>query len=256
MRRVTFPSGRRLPGVTRHDTAGAQLRLLVGALVLIAALLTVATVAATQLWLSLTVSVVLLAVAAAGLRYGVPRVLVLVTLGFVAVLLGSAAMQWSAAPAPVSAGLDSATPALARAPGPTLISGTVSESGRPLAGVPVQVTLLPRMNDAEVGESLDLTQLDPVLTDEQGRYVVTLALADVDPSSLLPGRALNFEVGLVDPMLNPVSTSARFPRRGSDWVDVFDDRRGEPKTLDFDLGAMKATETGAGARHRWPLFRL
>lgn len=256
MRRVTFETGRRLPGVTEHEDSGAQLRLLVGGLVLIAALLTVATVAATQLWLSLIVSVVLLAVAGAGLRYGVPRVLVLVTLGFVAVLLGATALQWSAVPAPVSAGLDSAAPELARAPGPTLISGTVSESGRPLVGVPVQVTMFPKTDDTEVGESFDLAELDPVLTDEQGRYVVTLPLADVDPSFLLAGRVLNFQVGVTDPMLIPVSTSARLPRRATDWVDVFDDAGGEPKTLDFDLDAMKATETGAGTKHRWPLFRL
>ena len=248
---VTSATARRLPGVATQDTAVAQLRFLVGGFVLIAGLLTVATIAATQLWLSLTAGVLLAVVALAGLRRGVPRLFVLITLGFAAVLLGAAGVQlWAerTSTQPVSD--------VAFAPRPVLISGTVSESGRLLSGVPVQVTMQPRMDDLEVGESVDLEQLDPVMTDELGRYVVRLAPADVDQAYLLPGRVLNFQVAVSDPMTNPISTSARFPRRGSDWVGVFGDRHAEPKTLDFDLSAMRATETGDGAPHRWPLFRL
>lgn len=47
----------------------------------------------------------------------------------------------------------------------------MSQSGRPLAGVPVQVTVFPRTKDTEVGESVDLAQLDPVLTNVPGHHI-------------------------------------------------------------------------------------
>jgi hypothetical protein len=77
---------------TREPGAG-QVRLLAGGLVLIAALLTIATVAATQLWLSLLASVALLAVGLGALRRGVPRLFVVITLGFAVVLAGITVLQ-------------------------------------------------------------------------------------------------------------------------------------------------------------------
>ena len=113
-----------------QETVVAQLRFLAGGLVLIAGLLTIATVAATQVWLSLLAGVLLSPLALAGLRHEVSRLLVVITLGFALVLLAGAVVQWEAEDAPAEAAADTA-----RAPAPILISGTVSESGRPLSGV-------------------------------------------------------------------------------------------------------------------------
>ncbi len=227
------------------------MRLLVGGLVLIAGLLTIATVAATEPWLSLVASVALLAVGLGALRRGVPRLFVVITLGFAVVLAGVAVLQWSAEEAP--AGAEAASVVTSA---PMLLSGTVTESGTPLAGVPLQVTLWPSNEDTEVGERVDTRELPPVTTDEKGRYVVTLALEDVPAKYLLDGRVLNFDVGVTDPFIAPIGASVRYPRGGRDWVGVFGDRRSAPTTLDFDLGSMKATETGDGETQTWDLVRL
>lgn len=235
-----------------QGAAGEQLGLLVGGLILLAGLLTIATVAATQLWLSLSMGAALLVVALLGLWHGIPRVLILITVGFGVVLLSSALFQL-----PVQESSAAADPDVVPTPRPVLISGVVSESGRPLAGVPVQVRLWPSLDEAEVGERIDVKELRPVSTDAQGRYVVTLPVEDVPAKYLMSGRTMNFAVMLIDPLIAEISTSARYPRDSEWWVDAFAGRDTGPKTLDFDLGAMRATETdGDGDVQKWPILRL
>ena len=232
-------------------SSAEQLRLLVGGLLLSAGLLTIATVAATQPWLSLLASGSLLAVGLRALRQGLSRLFVAITLGFAVVLAGITVLQWGAEE---TSAVAEAGPSAAS--GPMLLSGTVTDSGIPLAGVPLQVTLWPSNEDTEVGEQVDARDLPPVRTDEHGRYVVTLAPEDVPAKYLLPGRVLNFQVALTDPFIAPLSASARYARGGHDWVDVFGDRHAVPTTLDFDLGSMKATQTSDGETQTWDIVRL
>ena len=127
-------------------SSAEQLRLLVGGLLLIAGLLTIATVAATQPWLSLLASGSLLAVGLRALRQGLSRLFVAITLGFAVVLAGITVLQWGAEE---TSAVAEAGPSAAS--GPMLLSGTVTDSGIPLAGVPLQVTLWPSNEDTEVG---------------------------------------------------------------------------------------------------------
>jgi hypothetical protein len=234
-----------------RNPADGRVRLLVGGVVLIAGLLIIAMVAATEPWLPPLASVALLAVGLSALRRGVPRLFIAITLGFAVVLAGVTVLQWAPEEAPAVA---EAAPVMIA--GPTLLSGTVTEAGTPLADVPLQVTLWPSNEDTEVGELVDTRDLPAVTTDEQGRYVVTLALEDVPAKYLLSGRVLNFNVAVTDPFMAAISASARYPRGGHDWVDVFGDKNSEPTTLDFDLGSMKATETADGESQTWDLVQL
>lgn len=136
----------------------------------------------------------------------------------------------------------------------TLITGTVTSARGPLADMRVRVRLWPAEDDTEVGEDVALVSLEPVRTDEQGRYVVLLPLKDVPVKYLMSRGIVNFDVWLSDAGVAPISTSARHPRAASWWVDVFDERHGNPKSLDFHLESMTATEKSGGERETWPLI--
>ena len=136
----------------------------------------------------------------------------------------------------------------------TLVAGTVTGAEGPMADVEVSVTLRPAEEDVEVGQAVELHSLEPVRTDGEGRYVVALPLKDVPAQYLMSGRVVNFDVWLNDAGVGPISTSARHPRAASWWVDVFDQRHDAPKTLDFDLEAMSATEKSGDDSQRWPLI--
>ncbi len=114
--------------------------------------------------------------------------------------------------------------------------------------------LWPAQDDTEVGESVALFSLEPVRTDDQGRYVVVLPLEDVPANYLTPRHIVNFDVWLSDAGVAPISTSAHHPRGASWWVDVFDERHDNPKSLDFDLDTMSATERSSDGPETWPLI--
>lgn len=135
----------------------------------------------------------------------------------------------------------------------TLLTGTVTDADGPVANTRVRVSLWPAEDDAAVGEEVDIFPVKPVRTDEQGRYAVVLPVADVPARYLLSRRIANFDVWLGDAGVAPLSTSARYSRAAGWWVDVFDDHGAGPKTIDFDLGSMEATERSADGRETWPL---
>jgi hypothetical protein len=137
--------------------------------------------------------------------------------------------------------------------GPVLVTGTVSRDGGPLRDTPVAVQIWSN-EDVEVGESIDLHEIGPVLTDEHGRYTIVLARQDLAAEYLEGEDVVNFDVRVMDPFLTPTSTSAEHTADGS-WTDVGGGTG--PMTVDFDLGTMKATVTYAdGSKDRWSLVRL
>ena len=95
--------------------------------------------------------------------------------------------------------------------------------------------------------------MEPVRTDDQGRYAVVLPVADVPAEYLLHRRIANFDLWLDDAGVAPLSASARYSRAAGWWVDVFDDYGAGPKTIDFDLESMTARERSADGRETWPL---
>jgi len=134
-----------------------------------------------------------------------------------------------------------------------LVTGTVARDGKPLEGTPVAVQVWSN-EGVEVGDSVELHHVGPVRTDDQGRYTVVLDRQDLSAEYFVGDDVVNFDVGVVDPFLSPVSTSAQYAADGT-WTDVGDSTG--PRTMDFDLGTMKATETYAdGSRRRWALVRL
>jgi hypothetical protein len=134
-----------------------------------------------------------------------------------------------------------------------LVTGTVSRDGEPLPDTPVLVQIWSE-EEVEVGESVDLHEVGPVRTDDHGRYTVALEREDLAAEYFVGDNVVNFDVGVMDPFLTPISTSAEYAEDGS-WTDA---RGGTvPRTVDFDLGEMKATVTYAdGSKDRWPLVRL
>jgi len=131
--------------------------------------------------------------------------------------------------------------------------GTVTDADGPVADIRIRVSLWPEEDETEVGEEVDLFSVEPVRTDDQGRYVVVMPVADVPARYLLNRRIANFDVWLDDARVAPLSTSARYSQAAGWWVNVLDDHRERPKTLDFDLDSMTATEKSAGGRETWPL---
>lgn len=140
-----------------------------------------------------------------------------------------------------------------RPAGATLVRGTVTDADGPVADTLVRVTLWPEEDDTEIGEAVDLFAVEPVRTDERGRYAVLLPVADVPSEYLLNRRIANFELWLDDAGVAPLSASARWSRATGWWIDVFDDHGAAPKTIDFDLGSLTATERSADGRETWPL---
>ncbi len=141
----------------------------------------------------------------------------------------------------------------ASAEGPVLVTGTVSRDGEPLPDTPVLVQIWSE-EDVEVGDSVDLHEVGPVRTDEHGRYTVVLDREDLSAEYIVGDDVVNFDVGVMDPFIGPISTSAEYVEDGS-WTDVGGGTG--PMTVDFDLGTMKATVTYAdGSKDRWPLVRL
>ena len=138
------------------------------------------------------------------------------------------------------------------APG-TLLTGSVTDARGPVAGMQVRVALWPAEDDAEVGEEVDLFSVTPARTDDEGRYAVVLPLEDVPSKYLMMRRVVNLDVWLGDAGVAPLSTSVRYSEAAGWWVDVFDERDAGPKTLDFDLDSMTATERTDGVPETWPL---
>lgn len=130
----------------------------------------------------------------------------------------------------------------------TLVMGTVTDADGPVADTRIQVSLWPAEDDTEIGEEVDLFPVKPVRTDEHGRYAVVLPVADVPARYLLSRRIANFDIWLGDAGVAPLSTSARYSKAASWWVDVFDDLNEGPKTIDFDLDSMTAEERSADGR--------
>ena len=146
-----------------------------------------------------------------------------------------------------------AAPATTPAEGPVLVAGTVSRDGEPLPDTPVAVQIWSN-EDVAIGESVDMHEIGPVLTDEHGRYAIVLAREDLAAEYLEGEDIVNFDVGVTDPFIAPTSTTAEYAGDGS-WTDVGGGTG--PMTVDFDLGTMKATVTHAdGSKDRWPLVRL
>jgi hypothetical protein len=138
-------------------------------------------------------------------------------------------------------------------PGPVLVTGTVSRDGGPLADIPVLVQIWSE-EDIEIGESVEMHEIGPVRTDGHGRYTIVLDMADLAPRFRAGRDLVNFDVMVTDPWLAPVSTSAERTEDGS-WTDV--GGGAGPRTMDFDLATMQATETnGDGSKSRWPLTEL
>jgi hypothetical protein len=135
----------------------------------------------------------------------------------------------------------------------TLLMGTVTDADGPVADTRILVSLWPAEDDTEVGEDVDLFSVKPVRTDEHGRYAVVLSLADVPPRYLLSRRIANFDIWLKDAGVAPLSTSARYSRGASWWVDVFGGRHDGPKTIDFALDSMTAAERSAEGRETYHL---
>jgi hypothetical protein len=136
---------------------------------------------------------------------------------------------------------------------PVLVTGTVSRDGKPLADMPVFVQIWSE-EDIEIGESVEMHDIGPVRTDEQGRYAIVLDMADLAPRFRAGRDFVNFDVGITEPFIVPVSTSAEWTEDGS-WTDM--GGGAGPRTMDFDLGTMKATEKhGDGSTSRWPLTEL
>jgi hypothetical protein len=139
-------------------------------------------------------------------------------------------------------------------PGPVLVTGTVSRDGEPLADTPVLVQIWSE-EDIEVGETVEMHEIGPVRTDEHGRYTVVLDRGRLAPRFLAGEDLVNFDVMVTDPWLGPISTSAEYSEDGRSWTDVGGGNG--PRTMDFDLGTMKATVTnGDGSKTRWPLAQL
>ncbi len=136
----------------------------------------------------------------------------------------------------------------------TLVTGTVTDADGPMGNTLVRVSLWPEEDDTEVGETVDLLSVEPVRTDDQGRYAVVLPVADVPAEYLLDRRIANFDLWLEDAGVAPLSASARWSRAAGWWIDVFDDHGAAPKTIDFDLDSMTATERSADGRETWPLI--
>jgi hypothetical protein len=137
--------------------------------------------------------------------------------------------------------------------GPALVTGTVSRDGEPLAGIPVLVQIWSE-EDIEIGESVEMHEIGPVRTDEQGGYAIVLDMADLAPRFRAGRDFVNFDVGITEPFIGPISTSAEWTEDGS-WSDM--GGGAGPRTMDFDLGTMQATETnGDGSTSRWPLTEL
>jgi hypothetical protein len=157
-----------------------------------------------------------------------------------------------------SAGSTDAAPSLAalateEEPEPVLVTGTVSRDGEPLADTPVLVQIWSD-EDIEVGDTVDMHEIGPVRTDAHGRYTIVLDRRDLTSEYLVGGDIVNFDVMVTDPWLGPISTSAEYAEDGRSWTDI---GGGDgPRTMDFDLGTMRATETnGDGSKSRWPLFQ-
>lgn len=171
------------------------------------------------------------------------------------VLLAAAGLGVAACSPASSDGAPDAAPAASPAAevAPALVTGTVSRDGEPLPDTPVAVQIWSN-EDIEVGESVDMHEIGPVVTDEHGRYTISLDRADLAPEYLEGENLLNFDVGVTDPFIAPTSTSAEYTEDGR-WTDVGGGT--DPLTVDFDLGTMTATVTHAdGTTDRWDLVRL
>jgi hypothetical protein len=133
------------------------------------------------------------------------------------------------------------------------VTGTVSRDGEPLPDTPVLVRIWPE-EEVDVGGSVDLHEVDPVRTDDQGHYTVVLDREDLSAEYLVGGDVVNFDVQVMDPFLTPTSTSAEYAEDGS-WTEVGGGTG--PMKVDFDLATMKATVTYSdGSKDRWQLIRL
>jgi hypothetical protein len=163
-------------------------------------------------------------------------------------LTGCSATSTEAAPSSVANAVERSAE-----PGPVLVTGTVSRDGKPLADMPVFVQIWSE-EDIEIGESVEMHEIGPVRTDQQGGYAIVLDMADLAPRFRAGRDFVNFDVGISEPFIVPVATSAEWTEDGS-WTDMGGGPG--PRTMDFDLGTMKATEThGDGSTSRWPLTEL
>jgi hypothetical protein len=182
-------------------------------------------------------------------RLGLGRTgaVVLAALGLA--LTGCAAGSADASPSPAAHATEQSAE-----PVPVLVTGRVSRDGKPLPDTPVLVQIWSE-EDIEVGESVEMHEIGPVRTDEQGRYTIVLDIGDLEPRFLTGDDLVNFDVMVTDPWHGPISTSAEYTADAPSWTDVGGGNG--PRTMDFDLGTMRATETnGDGSKSRWPLFRL
>ncbi len=152
------------------------------------------------------------------------------------------------------------TPAAEESPagsGPVLVTGTVTRDGRPVPETPVQVQVWPEQENAEVGDAVALKTLGPVTTDQDGRYTFVLRRQDVPTEYLVGDHIVNYDVGITDPFLIPISTSSEYHPRGRVWTEVDGRVADGPKSMDFDLGTMTATEPQRhGDRQQWQLHEL
>jgi hypothetical protein len=163
-------------------------------------------------------------------------------------LTGCSTGSTDAAPSPASHATE-----LPSEHGPVLVTGTVSRDGEPLVDTPVFVQIWSE-EDIEIGESVEMHEIGPVRTDAQGGYAIVLDMADLAPRFRSGRDFVNFDVGIKDPFIIPIATSAEWTEDGS-WSDMGGGTG--PRTMDFDLGTMRATEThGDGSTSRWPLTEL
>lgn len=172
-------------------------------------------------------------------------------------LLGAGLLTGCGAQVSEGAAAEAASPSKGESPeqsGPVLVAGTVTRNGDPVSDTPVQLQVWPEQEDTEVGDTVALKTLGPVTTDEDGRYSFALRRKDVPAEYLAGDQVVNYDVGITDPLLSPISTSSEYHPDEQVWTEVDGKAADGPKRMDFDLGTMTATEPWPdGDRRHWDL---